>query len=992
MSNRKNHALKRLPLAVAMLGCLYGPVAMAQDADKPDEEKPADKTETTELDKITVTGSLLKRVEYDSISPVQVITADTNVAVGQISTAEFLQKSSVAAGTTQLNTTFGNFVTEGGVGAQSIDLRGLGASRTLVLLNGHRPGPAGTRGQVGAFDLNVIPASVVQRIELLKDGSSSTYGSDAVAGVVNLITRKNIDKPEITFQGRLPFAYKDGTGGNPNNYSNGGEVFNISGATGFNFDSGSIVVAADYFKQQPLKWKDRDYLSCSKLLIRNQNGDYIDRQDVSIYADTPLAGCNNIWVSTVANALTGEYLDPHRDANGNIYWGPEIFTSYDPSNPQIGQAQTSNPGTFPAFGDGYVMQGLERYSLYAGSSFSFGNVNWSTEWLFNRRNSTQRSWRQFFPNIYAAPVGSPYRRAGYYYADSPDYVNTFTPEGLAMPIIPFPSNTDVTVDFYYVNTGLNGLFSSTDTWAWDVNLSYSRSDGKYTELDIDASKSGDWSYSDTAPAINYFEPCILLGSCMDKIVDAISIRHTGRTLYEQTVFNAVATGELFNMPAGAVGTAIGVEYRQFSIDDQPSAASSDGLLWGSSSAQRTKGEDKVKEIFAELEVPLLKGLPGVESLTFNGSVRAFDYDSVDDSSDPVWKVGLGWQIVPSLRLRATKGTSYRAPGLYELYLGDQSSFLGQTAIDPCINWGRSEHEYLRANCAAAGIPDNYTGLPSSSATVYQGGGLGFLKPETSTAFTAGLVWTPGFADFSVALDYFEYEVKDQIGELGAGTIVSSCYGAEAYPNQFCEMFTRNPASAPQGAYNIDEVYATYVNINRQKVTGFDLLTRYEGDFNIGALTVESQVTYTKQDIYELFDSPLAGGATITDYIGGIGRPKLVGNLVARLKRGDITYSYGLDYVQSTKRLTPLSASGIINYAGWKDVVADTQADSRLYHSASVQWSFPKYEIMFGLANLTDKKPDTISSVTGTRLGNIPLNATQYDLLGRQLFVKLNYKF
>jgi len=986
---------------MAVIGCLYAGAALAQATptdDEPTEEGQKSSEEqkapdVATMDRITVTGSLIRRVEYDSVSPVQVITAENNLAVGQVSTAEFLQKSSVAAGTTQLNTTFGGYVTEGGVGAQSIDLRGLGANRSLVLLNGQRPGPAGTRGQVGAFDLNVIPASVVQRIEILKDGSSSTYGSDAVAGVVNMITRKNIDRPEISIQGRMPFMYEDSPSKNPR-VGNGGEVFNISGATGFNFDTGSIVLAVDYFKQNPMKAKAREYLRCQQPLLKNNEGQYVQRQDVSIWSDQDhLRGCLPSWYSTVADALTGIYYDPFRDADGNVYWDEEIFSNYNPANPQIGQAQSSNPGTFPLQGDGYILQSLERYSLWASSSFSFGNVNWNTEVLYNRRNSGQKSWRQFFPNIYAAPFGSPYRAAGYYYANNPEFVNTFTASGLTMPIIPFPSNTDVTVDFYYVNTGLDGLLSFTDTWAWEANLTYSRSDGKYGGLGIDASKSGDWSYSDDAPTINYFEPCILLGSCMDKIVNAIGVEHTGRTVYDQTVFRALATGEMFNMPAGAVAAAFGVEYRTFSIDDQPSQLSRDGDLWGSTSAQVTKGKDTVKEVFAELEVPLLKGLPGVENLVFNGSVRAFDYDSVDDSADPVWKVGLSWQIVPSLRVRATKGTSYRAPGLYELYLGNQTSFLGQTAIDPCINWGRSEHQYLRANCAAAGIPENYTGLPSSSATVYQGGGLGFLKPETSNAFTAGLIWTPTFANFSVALDYFEYEVRDQIGELTAGTILASCYGAEVYPNQFCDMFTRNPASAPTGALNIDKVFATYVNINRQKVSGYDLLTHYESDLRIGKLSVETQVTYTREDIFEQFASPMAGGATITDFIGGIGRPKLVGNAVARLRRGDVIYTWGMDYVQATQRLTPLSATGIINYAGWPDVKADIRADSRLYHSASVQWRMPKYDVTVGISNLTDRKPDTVSSVTtGNRLGNIPLASTQYDLFGRQLFGRITYRF
>lgn len=235
---KKGIAFKKLPLFVAVLGCLYGGNAMAQS--ETTESEPTKKTEAVELDKITVTGSLIKRVEYDSVSPVQVITADTNVALGQVETSEFLQKSSIAAGATQISHQFGAFVTEGGVGAQTLSLRGLGPNRSLVLLNGHRPGPAGTRGQVGAFDLNVLPSSIVQRIELLKDGSSSIYGSDAVAGVANVITRKNITSPEISVSFRAPFY-------------GGGEVVNFSGATGWNFDNGSITLAGEYYKQSPPK-------------------------------------------------------------------------------------------------------------------------------------------------------------------------------------------------------------------------------------------------------------------------------------------------------------------------------------------------------------------------------------------------------------------------------------------------------------------------------------------------------------------------------------------------------------------------------------------------------------------------------------------------------------------------------------------------------------------------------------------------------------------
>src|SRR5690606_39099491 len=167
---------------------------------------------------------------------------------------------------------------------------------------------------------------------------------------------------------------------------------------------------------------------------------------------------------------------------------------------------------------------------------------------------------------------------------------------------------------------------------------------------------------------------------------------------------------------------------------RPSALWTGGNLWGSSSAQQTKGGDSVREIVGEIEVPLLSGVTGFESLTVNGSARVFEYDSVD-GSDNVWKLGMNWQINPTLRVRATKGTSFRAPGLYELYLGDQTGFSAQTAIDPCILWGESNNDFVRTNSADAGVPVDYSGVPVSSMFVSRGG-AGVLEPESSTAFTA----------------------------------------------------------------------------------------------------------------------------------------------------------------------------------------------------------------------------------------------------------------
>lgn len=976
-------SLKLVPLAAAVFGCLYGATAFAQDPqseepqqqaaeaqqqpEQPQEQASAEPDEATTLDRVTVTGSLIRRLEYDSISPVQVITADTSIDLGQVETAEFLQQSNVAAGSTQINNQFSGFVIEGGSGVQTVSLRGLGPQRTLVLLNGHRPGPAGVRGQVGAFDLNVIPQSILQRIEILKDGASSIYGSDAVAGVVNLITRRDLDEPTISFTTRVPF---DG----------GGESYSLSGSTGWAFDRGNATVSAEFYEAKPLRVGDRGYLSCPQDLVRDREGNLIDREDRSIIAGTDLAGCNNLYANTVIDAVFGDRYIPSPDGVtiGLIPgYRPRANGRYDTN----GQAYYEDVLNYPFFGSKQLVDKQERASFFGTFDYSFGdNIQWATDLLYTNRKTTTHSYRQFFPLTGGATAVIP----TYSYANDPDFV-TPVDSGIAQPIMPFPSDNVNEVDYYFINTGLDGIFG--DTWSWQADASYSRSKGTYDNLGIVASRSGDVEYSDDAPTLDYFDPGFLSGERMGELVDVIGQWHRGSTVYEQLVVGGSVSGELFNMPAGAAAAAIGVEYRDFSIDDQPSDLSRNGDLWGSSSAQVTKGDDQVSEIFGEIEIPLLADKPFVESLTFNASARAFTYDSVD-GSDNVWKVGLGWQIVPALRLRATRGTSYRAPGLYELYLGNQTGFLAQMSIDPCILWNESNNDFIRANCAAAGIPDDYTGA-ASSATIISGGGLGVLEPERSTAFSAGFVFTPTSVNLSVAMDYFEFNVNDQIGQLGAGAILGGCYGSPVYPNNFCNLFDRNSGTDPTAPFMITNVRDQYININKQRVRGVDMLFRYEKDFSVGSLDLEGQFTYTNEDIFLLFDSAEESGFAQDDVNGSISRPELVGNIRTAFNRGDWTWTWGMRYVDETN---DLFLSREYNYFGHENAVRDTRAEARMYHSLSVRYEQPKWSLLVGVHNLLDQAPPFVSDGVASRYGNVPAFASQYDLYGRSGFMTFNYKF
>lgn len=950
MKNRKN-PLTRLPLAVAVVACLQATSAMAQSTDATEEQAPS----ATEMDRITVTGSLISRADYETTSPVFTINTETNAAQGQVNIGEVLQKSAIGAAETQINHQFGGFVVDGGTGVQTFSLRGLGANRTLVLLDGQRPGPAGTRGAVGAFDLNVIPLAILQRAEIVKDGSSSIYGSDAVAGVVNLITKKTMDRPELTITGRLP-------------QHGGGEVFSMSLANGWNFSNGSVIAAAEWYRHNELTRGDRDFLACSEDLAYDENGNRIDRLDNSINAGTSLAGCNNLLHNVIDDYFLGTRYVPTRDGStiGPFPgYAPRQNTTYANSD----QASYQDPLNFAAWGDGHIINQQERKSAYVAADFGFDSFNWKAQFLYNNRVTKNFQWRQFFP-IVEGPAGG-----------AVEY---------AMPVMPFHSASDVEVDYYYLSNRFDGAFGGTETWGWQVNANLSRSEGVYNTLGIDVTRTGDLTEPDggDTPAGNYFDPGFLNGSRVNDLVNLLGVWDRGKTTYDQGTINAIFSGELFELPAGPVGAAFGLEYRTYEINDQPGEYSRNQLLWGSSSANVTRGDDKVKEAFVEMEVPLLRGITGIESLTANVSGRVFEYDTVEGSDD-VWKIGLNWQINSALRVRGTRGTSYRAPGLYELYLGNQTGFQSQTAIDPCVRWGESSNDQLRANCAAIGIPADYTAAGTSSATVFTSGGAGQLSPETSTAQSLGVVFTPSFANLNIAVDYFDYEVIGQITSLDAGDIVSGCYGAANFPNNFCNLLVRNPADAAAQPHMITEIYAQYVNINRQRVRGYDLTANWDHEFAFGEFGLETQVTYTLEDVAQIFDSAEASGLSDSDQLGYTGRPELVANIGMNLRRGDWTYNWLSTYVGETSNT---DITNQFTYQGRPNSYRDIVADARHYHTVSVSYTQPDWEVLVGVANVFDKEPPVMTTGTATRYGNIPAFATQYDLYGRTPYVRLKYRF
>jgi iron complex outermembrane receptor protein len=310
------------------------------------------------------------------------------------------------------------------------------------------------------------------------------------------------------------------------------------------------------------------------------------------------------------------------------------------------------------------------------------------------------------------------------------------------------------------------------------------------------------------------------------------------------------------------------------------------------------------------------------------------------------------------------------------------------AIDPCIAWASSANPNSQANCNSEGIPSNYAGN-GASATIVSGGGNGVLKPETSEASTFGVIFTPTSFNLSVAIDYFEISVDDQVAQLGAGSILGGCYGANNFPNIFCTLFDRNPASHPTEPFRITEVRDSYINVNNQSTRGIDLTVRYEHEFDAGNLIFEGQATWTLEDVIHLFDPSIESGFDTSEFNGTIGDPNLVANTRLSFERGDWTYSWFVDFINGMSQRD--FAAEAVTYQGIPGRRIVT-TDPIFYHDASVQWEGDTLTVLLGISNVLDEEPPVISTGVSSRRGNVPVFGTQYDLRGRTAFVRFSKSF
>ena len=784
------------PLAVAVSLCLLLAVPALAGA----QEAPRT---TTELDRVEVTGSRIKRAEVEGQVPIQTLTRAEIERTGMNSIGEVLQQ--LTGSGSALNAKFnssGNFgfpPDGSGVGAGSaqVDLRHLGAKRVLVLVDGIRWVNESSASGVGAAtDLNTIPLAIVERIEVLEDGASSLYGSDAIAGVVNIITRREFDGGQVTL--------------NYGEYSKGdGTQKGVDLAWGTSGDRYTLFLGASWTKQEPVYARDREQ------------------------SRFPIPGTGLAFGSGGIPQGRFAFVDPNTGAEQDIVPNTGV------SNPRYdGSAGCSRTDDYHCFTSAdrfnfaeynMVLTPSERKGIFGQFRFDItDNIQWYIKALGNRRESTNQAGPE---PLFFGPDGA----TGNPLADNivVSALNPYNPFGFDLvssgnmsligrrPVEGGARIFEQEVNTQYFATGLVGQFEAgSRSWFWDVNGMYSKNKAEQTNYGSYDIFKVNMALGD--PAVCAATPgCVPLnifggaGSITPAMLDWIQPVVRDRSQNELSLFTANLSSDLFNLPAGPVSFATGYEYRKYEGRYDPDPLTVIGHYNGVPSLP-TSGSYDVNEAYLELSVPIFAKSAIGEKLDLSLAGRYSDYSTFGGEFTP--KYGLRWQVTNDFVLRTSYAEGFRAPSIGELYGSAARADL--QLFDPCsIGLGGTAPRGNPANCAALGVPSGFQQANSQISVTT--GGNAELDPERSRSFSAGFVWSPWFGNdaswserFDVEVTFYRHTIEGAIQAINAQTQLDLC--VETLDPVYCEGISRASTGAVSSFNN------RLTNLGSIKTDGWDV--------------------------------------------------------------------------------------------------------------------------------------------------------------------------
>ena len=1131
MKKFHSNSMKALAFSASALAfVMAGPVYAQDEGEDGQEEEEEEQVDvgtdasgsTQQGGGITVTGSRIVRDTYSSISPLQVLSTENQQAVGAFDPAQILQRSESAAGQ-QIDATFQGFVLDNGPGSQTLNLRGLGADRTLLLLNGRRLAPSGVEGAPVNPSLNLIPSTLVDRYDLLLDGASSVYGSDAVAGVGNLILRKDFDGLEIQANGNL-------------NPQGGGDDYVVSAAWGFNTDRAFFGIGAEYAFRDEVTLGDRDFLSgCDTHYEVDQNGNILTlglRDNATVQNRTP--GVSVSESECKVAGISGRIFIPFTNlgsvyfpAQGNIANIPGLNfgestnafgVDLDTNGDGIRDVDFQNVNNNAANLDRTFISEQELYNVFAYGEYTFpgeANITPFFEANYSRAEISlpNTGLPQIFPSVPDLNQFNPCNFVTGTGVDCPAADNAlqggfFNPNvGFPLPAVPVVTiagdrnNVEVTQEQYRGVLGVRGdLPFIGSSWTFEFSGVYSRSEGSSTRdgiredrlalalgLDPTADYDGDGivdndgdgiadDYDSGVDVFGFFGNPLFIGECntaglanpdlaaADLTQGCVPVNlfapsvlgatvgdfesqaerdylfgvRSFDTSYEQIILSAFATGDLFELPAGPVGVVLGAEWREDSIDSQPNFAASNGLFFGFFADSGATGSRTVRELFGELDIPLQAGRPWVEELTVNVSGRLTDDEFY--GTNGTYSIKGGWRPIPSLLLKLSYGTSFRAPNLRELFLRSQSGFL--TLFDPCavpdaafnaLAGGYdptldTRDQFTLDNCVREGRDPTTVGIDpqglntfqTSSVEITSGGVIANgtnLDPETSRSITTGFAFEETFGDgFDVAVNfnYYDIKLKDSIIEPSAQFIINDCFTRQdSARSQFCDRISTSGDRAL-----VSDVFQGFLNLDQESVRGIDINASFGKDVTIGGevfglgLNVRANHLIERSNLFTNDD----GSIEEADFAGEFGFPSWTGRATFNVDYDNFRFTWQTRYIgdveQDPDGIDPLSdafgngpdgnptgflgdtclGGGTANVPGDGVFCRDVGfADEWFEHTASIRWDNGTIRIIAGVTNIFDTDPPLIDTNEVFGISNTPIG-NGYNLDGREFFGQILYRF
>jgi Outer membrane cobalamin receptor protein len=898
------------------------------------------------LEEVVITGSRIRRPDLESASPVTVIDRSVIIDAGLTDVGNLVQRMPSMSGS-PIGTTTNN----GGNGAVQIDLRGLGVDRTLTLVNGQRT--------VDGGDYQTIPAVMIERVEVLKDGASAVYGADAVAGVVNIITRNNFEGFEFNIQQ------------NDWDETKGAEQRAIDFIVGKSFDRGNFMFGAEYVDQEEAYQSDAPWAFFQDSYYIYPEG--CEAHPTLPYDGTPSGGCYPLGSSFIPESRLTL-------ANGDLYMAPDGngIQEYD------GRTYNYAPANL-------IQTPYERLNIFAGGNFELTDrISFNAQIRGNFRDSAQ----ELAPQPYGSLNDPGYRgtwNGESYNGISPDnyYLRqAFAAAGIEpQPVIDArrrmvetPRRFEQEVTQYQGIFGVKGLLENDIEWDITYNTGYrSRVDtdfgqffgpyltnamGPSADLDGDGVPECYGNINDPSTLISGCVPFNFFGgpgSVTPEMLDYVGVELVDSYHERQDTLNISLNGSAFELPGGPLGWAVGAGWWDQQYEYTPDSSKAKGQVTGNKGAG-TDGALESVNAYVELFAPVYDN--GTQALNLKTGLRYDDFDAF--GSDETWQIGLEFQAYENLKLRATRGTVFRAPNIDDLYGGLVDSFT--TYTDPCVPAG---NESLPPACAQVGVQ-------TDSQVLSRIGGNPNLEPETGDTWTAGLVWTPDVenGNLSVTLDYWDIKVKNGISSLGVQFILEDCYlrGNDAS----CGLITR------RSDYSIAQILDTQLNVADQGAKGVDFEVRYAwetsiGDFDASLLWAHlierTKVPYagaTKVDLSGRYTDPTAedGGAYAENKI----------NVSLQWANGPVSVTYLNQFISSLDADTFCNCGPVAPYI--------QKIDSFMYHDMMARYEFPtKTAISFGVTNITNEEPPFIE------VGfNATTDPSTYRMLGRGYWLRLEQSF